>query len=104
MEPRESGLPPPAAFPPPAPLLASPAGAGGIQALLSSLASSACGQSAAESRATPSSSSFVVGNIVKQRFCSSEEGSGSLLFLSLFAALVGLFAYLSLLAVDRARR
>jgi hypothetical protein len=109
MEPRESGPPLEAAFPPLAPsLFASPGSGKGsrLQALLSSL--DPCGRSGAESGASVASSGGGIG----RRVCSAammtvagaDEGSRSLLFLSLVAALVGLLAYLSLLAVARARR
>ena len=112
---REGG-PDAAAFPPPAAppfVFAPPAGARGIlpaslQALLESLASSACGESASATR--PSFSPLVVA-ARSGVLCSAvllattRNDSGSLLLvLAFFAALVGALAYLPLLAVGRTRR
>ncbi len=107
LEHRREGGPAAAAFAPPSPRPAPTRGPGGLQASLgefaASLAASACGESAAEMRFPLS---FVAA---RDRLCSALMGrdhasSSLLLVLSFFVALVGAIAYLSLLAVGRARR
>jgi hypothetical protein len=101
---REGG--PAAAFPPPAPLL-SPSrrrGSGlltSLQALLESLASSACGENAST---VPSSPLDAARGALCSAATTTREDASSLFVLALVSALIGALAYLSLLAMGRARR